>query len=176
MRVWSDGPVTNGETYPLWETIHWEFAPTKFTAGPIRLTWYDGGKKPSRELIPMPESYKVTDNGSLYIGEKGTILCGHDEGSRLLPMEKFRGFKYPKTESDDHYMQWTNACKGVGKATSHFDYSGPLTETVLLGVVAMRFGQQKLEWDSANLKFTNSAEASNHVHIKYRSGWEVKGL
>jgi len=73
-------------------------------------------------------------------------------------------------------MQWTNACKGRGKTTSHFDYAGPLTETVLLGTIALRFPQEKLAWNSEQLEFTNNYQANCFVHHAYRCGWEIKGL
>ena len=82
----------------------------------------------------------------------------------------------PKLDDVDHYLQWTNAIRGEGKTTSHFDYAGPLTETVLLGTIASRFPDQQLEWDSANLRFTNVAKANDYVRQPYRKGWEVAGL
>ena len=69
-----------------------------------------------------------------------------------------------------------DACKGAGTPTSNFDYSGPLTETVLLGTIAIRFPGQKLEWDSRSLTVTNVEEANQYVHHGYRAGWEVEGL
>ena len=73
-------------------------------------------------------------------------------------------------------MQWTNACRGQGQATSHFDYSGPLTETVLLGTIAIRYPEQKLAWQGDKLQFSNLPEANALLHKTYRSGWEVPGL
>jgi hypothetical protein len=73
-------------------------------------------------------------------------------------------------------MQWTDACKGTGKTTSHFDYAGPLTETVLLGTIAIRFPGQKIEWNSEKLAVTNVAAANAFVRKSYRDGWQVKGL
>ena len=63
-----------------------------------------------------------------------------------------------------------------GKATAAFDYSGPLTEAVLLGPVATRFPQTKLEWNSAAVRFSNSTEAGMYLRRSYRAGWSVKGL
>jgi predicted dehydrogenase len=177
LMVWSEGPECNGETFPSWEIIHYEFPQSAFTAGPtVRMTWYDGGKKPARELFPLPAEAKITDNGCLLIGDKGTLLCEHGAMPQILPQEKGKSLKLATVAGDDHYMQWTNACKGTSKATSHFDYAGPLTETVLLGTIAVRFPGEKLVWNSDKLKFDNSRAASELVHIKYRKGWKVKGL
>lgn len=82
----------------------------------------------------------------------------------------------PELERVNHYHQWTDAIRGEGKTTSGFDYAGPLTETVLLGTIASRIPDEKLEWNSADLKFTNSAKANEDVRQEYRKGWEVKGL
>ena len=177
LRVWSDGPNTNGETYPAWEIIHYEFGATPYTAGKtIRMTWHDGGKLPPRELVPLPADEKTPTNGCLLIGEKGTLLCEHGRTPMLLPLEKFEQTPLPNVEGDDHYQQWTKACKGEGKATSHFDYAGPLTETVLLGTIAIRYPNQKLAWDSKKLKVTNVADANQFIRSTYRKGWEIKGL
>jgi predicted dehydrogenase len=176
-KVWSDGPAPNGETYPNWGIIHYEFPGTKYTAGEtFRMTWYDGGKKPSEELAPLPEGESLPSNGSLYIGEKGVVLCPHGGGPQFLPVETFRERTFDKVAGNDHYMQWTNACKGQGKTTSNFDYACPLTETVLLGTVAIRFPGKQLAWNSEELRFTNVDDANTFVRTKYRKGWEVEGL
>lgn len=176
-RVWSDGPAPNSETYPKWEIIHYQFDRTPYTAGDtIQVTWYDGGKKPARDLVPLAGDRPIPDNGCLLIGEKGVLLCPHGGLPVLLPESEFQDYQIEWVEGDDHYMQWTNACKGIGKATSHFDYAGPLTETVLLGTIAIRFPGEKLEWDSQQLRFTSNEQANRFVHHKYRAGWEVKAL
>jgi len=69
-----------------------------------------------------------------------------------------------------------SACLGQGKTSAGFDYSGPLTEAVLLGNVAVRIPGKKLLWDAVNIKITNVAEANQHLRRKYRAGWDVKGL
>ncbi len=82
----------------------------------------------------------------------------------------------PKIESVSHYHEFVESVLGNGKTSTPFDYSGPLTESVLLGPIATRFPQTTLEWNAAKLKFTNSAEATQYVRRKYRTGWKVKGL
>ena len=79
-------------------------------------------------------------------------------------------------KGEDHYGQWVSAIRGDGTPSSNFDYSGPMTETVLLGTIACRFPGQTLRWDSGDLKFLNSAEANTLVKQTYRKGWEVEGL
>jgi len=177
LRVWSDGPAPNSETYPRWGVIHYEFAGTKYTSSDtLRVTWYDGGKQPSPAMAQLPPGKSLPSNGSLFIGEKGVLLCPHGGQPVLLPEEGFKDRKIDRVRGKGHYAQWVEACKGVGTPTANFDYSGPLTETVLLGTIAIRFPGQKLEWDSKSLTVTNIKEANQYVHHGYRQGWEVKGL
>jgi hypothetical protein len=75
--------------------------------------------------------------------------------------------------SAGHYEEWLEACKGGTKPMSNFDYSGPLTETVLLGVLALRSPGKRLEWDSANLKVTNAPELDPFIKTEYRNGWTL---
>lgn len=176
-KVWSDGPAPNDETFPEWGIIHYEFPGTKHTVGEsIQVTWYDGRKKPAEELAQLPSGEKLPDNGSLFIGEKGVLLCPHGDSPRLLPTDQYAEFKIDAVDGSDHYMQWTNACKGTDDATSHFDYSGPLTETVLLGTIAIRFPGEAIAWNSEKLAVTNVAAANEFVRKSYRDGWQVKGL
>src|SRR5262249_32182747 len=75
--------------------------------------------------------------------------------------------------SPGHYEEWVLACKGGKKPVASFDYSGPLTETVLLGVLSMRAPGTRLEWDSENLKVKNAPEVNQYVHTEYRKGWTL---
>jgi predicted dehydrogenase len=174
--VSADCPPINQETYPEWEVIHYTFPATDYTTGPLRMTWYDGGRQPRRELLKLLDQEETPSNGCLLVGEKGTVLCPHGEKPRLLPQKQFEGVEIPEIEGVDHYQQWTMACKGEGKTTSPFGYAGPLTETVLLGTIAIRFPKRVLVWDSERLRFANSEKASHFVHHFYRKGWEVEGL
>jgi predicted dehydrogenase len=178
-RVSYEGPAPKPETFPKSETITYEFPATKYTTGPtVRVTWYDGGLLPKAELALLPAGEKLPLNGSLFIGEKGVLLCEHAGNAvpRLLPQDKFADYPVPKLEEVDHYLQWTNAIRGEGKTTSNFDYAGPLTETVLLGTIASRFPGEQLQWDSANLRFTNVPKANDYVRQPYRKGWVITGL
>jgi hypothetical protein len=80
--------------------------------------------------------------------------------------------EFEKVPAVDHYTSWADACRGVGKTTSHFDYAGPLTEAVLLGTVAIRVPGETLRWDAAGLRVTNSAKANALLRKTYRKGWE----
>ena len=82
----------------------------------------------------------------------------------------------PKLVISDHWHQFVEAVRGNGQTSAGFDYSGPLTEAVLLGGVASRFPKQTLEWDAASLKFSNVPDANQYIRRTYRKGWEVPGL
>jgi hypothetical protein len=145
---------------------------------PLKVTWYDGGLLPPRPEELEPDRQMGTPwGGALYVGTKGTIMTGTHgaSGIRIIPEEKMQEYERPpKTlpRSIGHHQEWIQACKGGEPAGSHFDYGGPLTEIVLLGVIAIRMNQ-KLYWDTVNSRFTNSEEANQYLDKTYRKGWEV---
>ena len=91
---------------------------------------------------------------------------------KLFPVEKFPPDTMPVVKDLDHYVQWADACRGVGQTTSHFDYAAPLTEAVLLGTIGIRFPDHELKWDAKNLKITNHSKANEWLTKTYRKGWE----
>ena len=82
----------------------------------------------------------------------------------------------PDVADGNHYHEWVDACLGTGSTSASFAYAGPLTEALLLGVVANRFPDTKLEWDAKKLEVTNVAAANALLRRKYRKGFEVEGL
>jgi predicted dehydrogenase len=167
----------NAETYPRASLVTYRFA-AREGFPPLQLTWYDGGLVPPRpvELAdgePMGDTY----GGALYVGTKGKILCGSHGANRarIIPQEKMAAYKQPPQtlpRSIGHRKEWIAACKGGPTPGSNFDYAGPLTETVLLGNIALRT-DQKLYWDSENFQFTNSTDANKYLHRQYREGWTL---
>ncbi|HXT57989.1 MAG TPA: Gfo/Idh/MocA family oxidoreductase [Pirellulales bacterium] len=172
----AEAPPINREVWAKSATVFYEFPGTPRTASDsLRLTWYEGeGAKPSYEALGIPSSVALPGSGSVLKGEKGTMIIPHVDMPKLLPEEKFADYKMPDVGGVDHYVQWADACRGKGKTTSHFDYSGPLTEAVLLGTVAIRTPHETLQWDAAGLKIANSPEANAMLTKDYRPGWEVK--
>jgi predicted dehydrogenase len=162
----------NNETYPEATVVRWEF-PERGNLPPVTVTWYDGANRPflPKELEP---GRKLPGQGGLYYGEKGTIMAPHMGGPRLIPESKMRGFKVEPflPRGVDHYEEWIRACKGGPKPSASFDYSGPLSETILLGNVAARAGQ-RLFWDGPNFKVTNMPDAEKYLKRKYREGWSL---
>ena len=114
------------------------------------------------------------ESGVLFMGEKGVLLSGYGKW-KLLPESKFADFKPPQPtipESIGHHKEWIIACKTGGETTCNFDYSGALSEAVLLGNVAYRVGE-KLQWDPVNLRATNCPKAEPYVRRSYREGWAL---
>jgi hypothetical protein len=138
------------------------------------VTWYDAvGVLPPRDgLGHVPTDYKLPGAGSVLIGEKGSLVIPHVGEPKLFPTENYKIDQLPKVEGVDHYVQWADACRGIGQTTSAFDYSGPLTETVLLGTVAIRFPEQKLQWNTQSMRIANFPAAETWLKKAYRKGWE----
>jgi hypothetical protein len=177
ISVYTDGPGCTDDMFPTCEIIRYKFPGTEFTAGPtLPLTWYDGRHKPDPDLLPADGDQHLPGNGSIFVGEKGVMLLPHCDAPQLLPRKDFIDYKRPKLPPHDHWRQWTLACMGEDKASAGFDFAGPLTEGVLLGVLSSRFPEQKLLWDGGKLQVTNNPEANRFVRRQYRKGWEVKGL
>jgi len=162
----------NNETYPVATVVRWEF-PERGNLPPVTVTWYDGANRPflPKELEP---GRKLPGQGGLYYGEKGTLMATHMGGPRLIPESKMRGFKVEPflPRGVNHYQEWIRACKGGPKPSADFDYSGPLSETILLGNVAARAGR-KLFWDGPNFKVTNVPDAEKYLKREYREGWSL---
>jgi predicted dehydrogenase len=186
----------NPETAPMWSVVRYEFPEREGHGGqklpPLKWTWYDGGKdKPKwviKKLKELAQGEKLSDSGSLIMGDKGTLFSPSDYGAEytLLPRKDFLDYKAPaptlpripeewKTLGDNgHMMEFINAIK-QGKpelAMSNFSYAGPLTETVVLGCVAIR-AQKRIEWDGPNMKITNDEAANKLLKRDYRKGWSL---
>jgi predicted dehydrogenase len=173
-------PDVAAETFPRASIIRYEF-PARGDMPPVKLTWTDGRLMPPRPRDLEP-GRRLEGSGALFLGEKGTILHGsHGAGGvRIIPETKMRAYKRPertlprvKGGQSGHEQDWIRACKDGKPASSSFEYGGPLTEMVLLGVLAMRFKDMPLEWDSANLKVTNLPEADTLIHPPFRDGWTL---
>jgi hypothetical protein len=124
--------------------------------------------------IAFPQLAADWKNGVLFVGSKGNLLSDYSR-HLLLPEENFKGFVPPaKTipESIGHHAEWIRACKTGEPTTCNFDYSGALTEAVLLGNVAYR-SRARIEWDSKNLKAKNCPQAEEFIQHKYRSEWKL---
>ena len=170
-----DGGKPNLDSFPFAAIITYEF-PARGSLPPVKMTWYEGGLMPPTPA-EMPAGQRLDGNGVLYVGSKGKMHHGSHGGMpRLLPASLHEQAKLvPKTmkRSPGHYEEWIQACKGGPVPVSNFEYAGPLTEIVLLGVLAMYAPGQRLEWDSVNLKVTNVPGVNQYLHTEYRAGWSL---
>ncbi|MBK8975884.1 MAG: Gfo/Idh/MocA family oxidoreductase [Planctomycetes bacterium] len=172
-RVEAFGPKPHGDTAPRWAMVAYDF-PARGTLPPVRMYWYDGGMLPPAHITKWPADKPLRTNGCLFVGEKGNLYVDGGFGPILLPEEQWKDFAMPEFEETDHYMNWTNACKGQGACISPFSEAGPLTEAVLLGNVAYRLGMP-IEWDAEELAVTNArVAAAPLLRREYRRGWEVR--
>jgi hypothetical protein len=165
-----DCPPVDQEVPPKWLIVRYQY-PARGDKPPVKLTWYHGGKRP--DLLPAEHAAKWK-SGVLFVGKKGMILSDYGKHV-LLPEKDFEGFVRPEPfikDSIGHHLEWIEACKTGAPTTCNFDYSGALTETVLLGNVAYRVGK-KLEWDAKKLRATNCPEADRFIQHQYRKGWKL---
>ncbi len=162
------------ETYPRASIIHWRF-PARGEMPAVKLTWYDGGLKPSRP-DDLDEGKELAKEGLLFIGDSGTILCRFNGANpSLIPESKMKGFKQPPNtlpRSIGHYQEWIAACKGGNPGGGNFEFTGPVTEALLLGNVALRAGK-KLNWDAPDMRVSNLPAAKEYVQPEYREGWTL---
>lgn len=168
-------PEVKYDTFPTASIITYKF-PQRENQPPVKLTWYDGG------LLPLNDDrlrdLKYEDCGALLIGEKGIITHGsHGAGGfQILLFDKSQQPVTPPQlieRSKGHHADWVEAIKTGKPASANFSYGGPLTETVLLGTAASLFRNQKLKWDSVNMKITNLEQANSVIKPEFRSGWSL---
>ena len=169
-------PKTQGDAFPKGEIITFDF-PAKDTRGPIKMNWYTGTEK-----IPRPpeleQDKKAVDTGAVVIGDKGTIMYGsHGAGGvRIIPDAKMKEYKRPAPSIPrvkNHQQDWLQAIRNGTKAGSDFAYGGPLTEIAMLGVIALKLPDTKLEWDAKKARFKNNREANQFINPPYRKGWKL---
>jgi predicted dehydrogenase len=187
------------DSYPPSAKTHIQF-PAREGMPPVEMIWYDGGIRPKRpvELLPDEEMGTI-DGGIIFEGTKGKLMAGlFGRNPTLLPTLKMKETTLPKSVfefvekgSEGHQQQWVKACKkGYGAYTSSsFDKSGPLTETVLMGNLAVLShnyfdtnakgdkvfnGRKQLLWDGENMRITNFEPANKFVKREYRAPWKLE--
>ena len=193
ISVEAEGPPPHPEMAPGRIHVRYRF-PARGEMPPVTLTWTQGGQPP-----PVVAENDFPDWAwGVFVGTEGMLLANYPQ-RMLWPAEKFAGFQPPKpsippsigaeigrraewmaayknfeewhrTAEVGHRAEWIAACKTGSPTSSHFGYSGPLSEAVNLGTVAHRSGA-KLEWDPENLRVTNSPEATAMIKREFRSGW-----
>ena len=140
--------------------------PARGELSPVQLTWYHGSWTPD---------VHGRRSGVLFEGENGMILANYNTHMVFVGDEKGSVQERPEPwipSSIGHHQEWIEAIKSRGPTTCNFGYSGPLSETALLGNVSYR-AKQKLEWDSKAFKVTNTRDAEQFIQREYRKGWSL---
>ena len=173
-----DAGAKTDDCPPLWSILEMQY-PARGKQPPVKLTFYDGKKLPPAELF---HGERITENGSLIIGRKGTLYTRDWHGGEnekdmflLLPKKEFVGYRPPAPtlpRAEEHHIEWINACKGGPRAQSDFGYAATLTEGLLVGFLALRTGK-RIEWDAKKMKARGCPEADAFIHPKFRKGWEI---
>jgi predicted dehydrogenase len=182
------------DCFPAWSVVTYEF-PARGEQPPVKLIWYDGGKKPPEDVLAAVKESKTGEavndaaavskllrSGCLLVGSKGMLFSPDDYGAtqRLLPESSFSSYQPPAPSLPRgtgssllrHYREWVEACKGGPKTLSNFDYASRLTEAVLLGNVAIRTGKT-INWDAAAMKAAGCPESDLFVKPEFRKGWGI---
>jgi predicted dehydrogenase len=169
------------EQYPRSTIVRYKF-PARDNMPEVKLTWWDGGMMPPRpDELEEGRRMGDDDGGVLFLGDKGSLMCGcYGRSPRLIPESRMRQYKQPPKTIDripggqgGHEQDWVRACKGGKPASSNFDFSGPLSEMVLMGNLAVRFPDRRLLWDGEKMQVTNDAAANAYVRRQYRTGWTL---
>lgn len=167
------------DSYPLAEVITYQF-PARGKMAPVKMVWYDGGIMPPRPATLEDGRLMGDDSGGcLFVGDKGMLMCStYGENPRLVPEKLMQDYKRPEKtipRSPGITEEWIAAIKAGKKSTTDFSYSGPLTEVMLLGNVALRMKDSKtaLQWDGEKMQVTNLPEANKYIHKEYRQGWSL---
>jgi predicted dehydrogenase len=162
------------EAAPLWSRVTYQF-PAVHRQPAMKVVWYDGGMRPASELV---WGAVTQSNGVIVVGSRDTLVTSYEGGGRLLsgtPLDSFRSIPETFTKRTDweqsHYDEWIHACKGGPVAASNFEVSGPVTEAVLLGNIALRTGK-KVRWDSKRMR-TGDAAGDALLKKGYPGGWRV---
>jgi hypothetical protein len=166
-------PVKNEVAFPLSCIVRFKFAAQK-NLGPFDLFWYDGGMKPMNPDVLAAEDKVLDREGLMFVGDKGLII-GDFLGEKPVLYtggKKITADETRLSEANDRNDSWINAFKTGTDSPGSFIYAGPVTETILLGGVALRAGK-KVNYDTESMKITNLPEANKYLVREYRKGWEL---
>lgn len=170
-----------GFGFPEKNTVTYEFPGTKYTTNNFKWVWYDGDSAPAPHAdLELPSQEILHDQGAMFIGEKGRLYLPHfqllpkliKEGNYVdMDIDQFdlgKPVRSYASEGPKHYHQFVDACLGIDACSAPFSYAARLTETILLGVIAGRFPNKTLHWDSQTGKFLEE-EANQYLDAPYRS-------
>lgn len=190
--------IVENEQYPGSSALMFEF-PERGNLPACKFYWYDGGNLPSDDVLSRtPKSFqkRITQqreggrktSGALILGSKGAVFSPDDYGAKyyLLPEEDFVDFQTPEPTiaripykgggDQRHKWEFVQTCKGLYEpgTFSGFDIAGRLTETILVGNLAMRAGEgQRIQWNAKDLVSPNVESVNQFISREYRDGWNL---
>ena len=168
-QSWKDSPERKSDNWPQGDHITWMFPGNNFTdLDVLPLEWFDGEFYPPQDVQDLYSGKEYPAESAMLVGTEGALLIPHGGMPVLLPESKFENYITPKLEPGNHYQNFVVACLGGAKTESHFAQSGPMTEAILLGTVAIRVPDQLLEWDSDKMEFPNYPDANKYLRRTYR--------
>jgi predicted dehydrogenase len=163
----------NQVSFPQWSIVRWDF-PARGNRRALKLTWYDGKKLPPPEVLGEL-AVKPGTSGILIVGAKGKMYCPSDSGASYKLLGDVAEVPVEVAPSPGHFDEWVRAIRDCkpGKAVANFsDYAAPLSETVLLGNLAVWVGG-KVEWDARKMQATNVTGLDHLLRPEYRKGWSL---
>ena len=131
---------------------------------------------PSTKGSHLPPREGLPPSGSMLIGEGGTLIIPHVAAPMLYFEGKEMSTDYKMADDRDHYHGWIDGCLSGKQPSDDFQYGARLTETILLGNIAIRYPNTKLQWDAPKMRFSNNEDANRWVTREYREGWDLKAL
>jgi hypothetical protein len=182
--------IKNDYSFPAACTIRMRFAP-KGERAALDIVWYDGGIKPPTPEELMAENQELDEEGMLWVGDKGKILCGfHGEDAQLIPEARMRAYRKANnlpepaprqrrgggrqgTDPSARNAAWIAAFKGGPASYGDFRLAGPISDAVNLAGISLRLGGRRVLWDSAAARITNISEANHLLTREYRPGWQL---
>ena len=183
VHVAATGPEVDDYRTP--KSMHCTFKyPARGELPPVTLHWYHTTAVPAKKEYELANKYVDTltkkefafpdGQGALFVGENGLLLAGFSNHV-LLPVDKFADYKYPTPfvpDSPGFHKEWVDACKGGPVATCHFNYSGPMAETAILGNAAFYAGHKSFDWDVQNMVAVNCPEMEPFIKPEFYNGWK----
>ncbi len=174
---WRDDAARRADSWPQSDHITWTLPGNSLTASDeLVIDWHDGKMFSPADVRKTIERDDYPSESALVMGTEGALLIPLGGQPELFPSNKFKDQQRPKLAARNHYHDFVDACLGGKKTESHFAQTGPMTEAILLGTVAIRTPDVKLEWDAAAMKIPNHPEAEKFLRREYRDGWQVAGL
>jgi predicted dehydrogenase len=174
-KSWQESPERRADTWPQSNHITWMFPGNELTeSDELPVEWFDGEFYPPEDIRKIFPGDPYPPESALLVGTEGALLVAHGNDLVLLPHDKFANHKIPDFKERNHYHHFVDACLGGENTESHFAQTGPMTEAILLGTVAIRVPDTLLEWNSVNMKITNYPDAEKYLSRTYREGWQFE--